>query len=71
MSIKYPLFNSKNELIGSCELDHVYNGGMSPNDPVIMCEDLNGNCYEIGAYSINRIINLTEANMPPMYGRTL
>lgn len=67
---KYPLYNSKNQLIGNCSLDNVYNGDMGKNDPVIICEDLNGNAYEIGAWSISRIINFSDPTMPRTYGRT-
>lgn len=68
---KYPMYNSKNELIGNCSLDYIYNGGLSIIDPVVICEDLNGNAYEIGAWSIEKIINFSDILMPKIYARQL
>lgn len=68
--IKYPLYNSENELIGNCTIDRVYDGGLGPDDPVVLCEDLQGRSYEIGAHSVSRIINFSDPNMPRTYART-
>lgn len=70
MIIKYPLYNSKKELIGNCSLDHVYNGEYGENDPVLICEDLNGQAYEVGAWSVSRVINLSDQEMPRVYAQS-
>lgn len=67
---KYPMFNSKNDLIGSAELDNVYNGGLHSTDLVILAYDLNDSPYEISAWAIDRIINFSQKNMPLTYART-
>lgn len=68
---EYPMYNKKGELIGKANLDHVYDGEYGAHDPVILCEDMQGRAYEVGAWSIERVINFSDPTKPRTYARTL
>ena len=68
---KYPLINKKGELIGTCEIDNVYKGDLHSTDLIVMCEDLNGNSYEVSAWLVERIINFSDTSKPNEYVRSL